>query len=272
MHAAWRYAFDAHLAKLSRAVLTPPIVHGDASATSVVVVCPPWRYPPGEFAREVHAQLRNATVVTLVPPFEHPEGGYEWWAYLDDTDAPSTSRPSMASLHLTANDREVAAALAAVRTFVTLLGRAKKDVALFGSSQGGCVAAHVGVECDTPRLTRVAAYQPAGFYVEHWRPRRDVRFKVALDDATHGDLSAWRGRLGPRSRNRTVTLFFGRSDTVAPAGLLRLVRQSDHTTKPATTEAMAPSTSRRSAERTVTRVPSVGSVGSDTEAHGQTHT
>ena len=211
MDTAWKRAFETHLT--SRASFAPPHVLPGLS-DEVLVVCAPWRYPFKSFAEEVRRMLHRPvpTVVALPPPFRHPEGGWEWWAYREDADEDDER---MASLGLLADEREVEASVSAVRSFVEALPQ--PHVALFGSSQGGSVVAHVGVSC-SKRLERAVAYQPAGVYRRLWRPHGRI-VRQSVDEATHGDLSAWRGRLG--RRNGTLTVFTSRRDVVAPPELLK---------------------------------------------------
>ena len=198
----------------------PPVVLGGDDETHVLVVCPPWRYPTSDFAKEVRTYLRSPkpTVVALWPPFEHPEGGREWFAY-----GPSGNCPILAQLQLDAVDAELTASLGAVRDFISALPSSFSKVSVFGSSQGASIASHVGVSM--PRVERVVAFQPAGFYTDHWQPSPTTSIGVELVDAAHGELSTWRGRLGRVRPNRTVvTLFFGTRDTVAPPELVRLLQ------------------------------------------------
>lgn len=216
MDVAWRAAFDAHLANLSRASYVAPYVIGTASA-SLLVVCPPWRYDHVQFAHDVagwmHAPER--TVVVLPAPFVHADGGREWWAYGDGEGADA----ALAAHDLAYADAcEVRASVGAVSRFLDLVSTAQ-DVVLFGSSQGGTLAAHVGVEAEAACLRRVFALQPAGIYGDLWRPcvvGVDVVEEV-VDGFGHGDMAQWRGRLVRVRRGvRTVLLSTSTDDGVAP--------------------------------------------------------
>lgn len=218
----WFDACAKHMAHLARpASCRPPFVL-DGDTDDVLVVCAPWRYSVFGFAQEVRVSLRRPrpTVVALTPPFEHADGGHEWFAY---TTTSTTAAPAtlMTRLDLDADDAELQASLQAVARFVASLPD-HVHVDLFGSSQGGVVAAHVAVAL--PRVRRAVAFQPAGFYAKHWRPHSTVQVLVHVEEAAHGHLWTWRGRLGRKRLNWTVlTLFFGTNDTVAPPALVELI-------------------------------------------------
>lgn len=227
--ALWRRAveegaLDVTLSSRRPAAYAPPVVLPAPGSPAMLIVCPPWRYPTLAFAREVQARLRIPhTIVALPPIFLHPSGGREWWGYaIEDDAAGEEEKGTMEALHLHERDKnEVAASLAAVRRFLQALRRRRVPIAaLLGSSQGGTLAAHVGAR--TPSL-RTVAYQPAGIYRSLWPKRPPRSLEVAEVDAAHGDLKAWRGRLGRRRRNGGLLVLFGTRDAVAPPHLCSLL-------------------------------------------------
>lgn len=224
--AAWRTAFDTHLAYASRqASFAPPVVLPAQDSESVLVVCPPWRYPAEDFAREIKDQLHTPqTVVALVPPFSHPEGGREWWAYEEERHSDHKDESALARAGLVAaSPAEVVASLRAVGQFVTELAASTMTLTLFGSSQGASVVAHVAMQY--PSVRRSVAFQPAGVYETHWQPKRvpPIKVQVVEEDAAHGDIWTWRGRVGrlPKKPTRSLLVFVGSRDVVAPKDLLQ---------------------------------------------------
>ena len=222
------------------------------NATTLLIALPPWRYDAHAFSEDVRKWLRRPawSVATLVPPCEREDGGREWWAYREEEEGGgdgaeeeegnkkkgvSATHELMRALRLdAARPEEVRKAMGAVYTFVEEAAKGYEEVAIFGSSQGGSVAAHVGVGSGCAKLRHVVALHPAGFYMNDWdaegaKERAKVEV-VVQKGVEHGDMSAWRGRMGwrPSSNSslqgaRRVLLLMGGKDVVAPASLLALI-------------------------------------------------
>jgi predicted esterase len=220
------------------------------NATTLLIALPPWRYDAHAFSEDVRKWLRRPawSVATLVPPCEREDGGREWWAYREEEEGGgdgaeeegkekgvSATHELMRALRLdAARPEEVRKAMGAVYKFVEEAAEGYDEVAIFGSSQGGSVAAHVGVGSGCAKLRRVVAHHPAGFYVDEWdaegaKERAKVEV-VVQQGVEHGDMRAWRGRMGWRpSPNssfqgaRRVLMLMGGKDVVAPASLLALI-------------------------------------------------
>ena len=215
------------------------------NATTLLIALPPWRYDAHAFSKDVRKWLRRPawSVATLVPPCEREDGGREWWAYREEEEGDGAEEDGksvpthdlMRALRLdAARPEEVRKALGAVYKFVEEAAEGYDEVAILGSSQGGSVAAHVGVGSGCTKLRRVVAHHPAGFYVDEWDAegaKERARVEVVVQQGVeHGDMSARRGRMGARPSSnssfrgaRGVVLLMGGRDVVAPASLLALI-------------------------------------------------
>lgn len=220
LHEAWGEAWQAHVRRRPRAAVfaEPCIVEGHTRL--LLVVLAPWLTEAAEFVRAVAKHARGQpTIVALPQPFDDSLGGSgrEWWAY-GHHDVTSASSELLNELDLGYRDpNELRTSIAVVQTFLTLveLRGAFGEIALFGSSQGGTLAAHVGVSRRWDSVRHVFAHQPAGIYGHLWDPVKGIAVLIeAVSGYEHGDLEQWRGRLG--RRQHCVVLSCSDTDAVAP--------------------------------------------------------